>query len=61
MWDKNLSPDRCWGGIFVVSVEGDIIFILVYIWGLRNSKLNIYALRPATNYNDQDYDQVYNK
>ena len=46
MWYQNLSPGRCWGRIFVVSVEGDIILFSVYIWGARKSELNVYV--PST-------------
>ena len=35
------SPGRCWGCIFAVSVEGDILSFSVYIRGPRNSELNV--------------------
>ena len=41
---QNGSPGTCWGRIFAVSVEGDILSFSVYIRGPQNSELNVYRL-----------------
>ena len=39
---QNGSPGRCWGRIFAVSVEGDVLSFFVYTRGPRNRQLNMY-------------------